>query len=80
MVGELIKLLQEYPAGLRVVVNGYENGYDDLTPGRISITKISLDTGKHEWDGRHGDPPHPAEKTLGEAEIVEALVLRRTSN
>ncbi len=80
LVGELIELLQEYPAGLRVVVNGYENGYDDLTPERISIAKISLNTGKHEWDGRHGDPPRPAKKTLGEAEVVEALVLRRTSN
>ena len=30
IVSELIELLQEYPAGLRVVVNGYEDGYDDL--------------------------------------------------
>ena len=27
-VSELIDLLQEYPAGLRVVVNGYEEGYE----------------------------------------------------
>ena len=78
LVGELIELLQEYPTNMRVVVNGYENGYDDLTPGRISIAKISLNTGKHEWEGRHGDPPHPAEESP--AEVVEALVLRRTSN
>ena len=79
-VNELIGLLQEYPAGLRVVVNGYENGYDDLTPERISIAKICLNTGKHEWDGRHGDPPYSAEETPEAAEVVEALVLRRTSN
>ena len=80
LVAELIELLQEYPARLRVVVNGYENGYDDLTPQRISITKISLNTGKHEWDGRHGDPPYPKAETPDGAEVVEALVLRRTSN
>ena len=31
IVSELIDLLRQYPAGLRVVVNGYEEGYDDLT-------------------------------------------------
>ena len=79
-VSELIELLQEYPAGLRVVVNGYENGYDDLSPEQLSITKISLNAGKHEWDGRHGDPPYSAEEKPNGAEVVEALVLRRTSN
>ena len=80
LVRELIELLRQYPADLRVVVNGYENGYDDLTPERISTEKISLNTGKHEWDGRHGNPPHLEEETLDGAEVVEALVLRRTSN
>ncbi len=79
-VNELVGLLQEYPAGLRVVVNGYEEGYDDLSPQQLSVTKISLNTGKHVWEGRHGDPPHPAEETPNGAEVVEALVLRRTSN
>ena len=78
-VSELIGLLQEYPAGLRVVVNGYEEGYDDLSPQQLSVTKICLNTGKHEWEGRHGDPPYPAEETPEGAEVVEALVLRRTS-
>ncbi len=80
LVGELVELLQEFPAGLRVVVNGYENGYDDLTPERISIAKICLNTGKHEWDGRHGDPRFLEQKKLDGAEVDEALVLRRTSN
>ncbi len=80
LVSELIETLRRYPADLRVVVNGYEEGYDDLTPDRISTMKISLNTGKHEWEGRHGDPPYPAEDTPEGAEVVEALVLRRTSN
>ena len=80
LVGELIEALRQFPAGLRVVVNGYENGYDDLTPERISTAKISLNTGKHAWEGRHGDPRFLEGKTLKRAELVEALVLRRTSN
>ncbi len=80
IVSELIDLLREYPADLRVVVNGYEDGCDDLSPRQISITKISLNTGTHDWEGRHGEPLHPAEGTPDGAEVVEALVLRRVSN
>ena len=79
-VSELIKLLQEYPASLRVVVNGYEEGYDDLSPEQLSIAKISLNTGKHHWEGQHGDSRHPAEETRDGAKVEEALVLRRVSN
>ena len=43
-VKELAKLLESYPDDLRVVVNGYEDGFDDLAPERISVKKIQLDT------------------------------------
>jgi len=79
-VSELIELLQQCPAGLRVVVNGYEEGYDDLTPEQISMTKISLDTGEQPWEGRHGDPRDRKEGSAGSSEVVDALVLRRASN
>lgn len=38
-VSELIALLQTRPGDLRVVVNGYEQGYDDLSPGQLSIVR-----------------------------------------
>ena len=79
-VSELIELLQEHPASLRVVVSGYEEGYDDLSPEQISVAKISLNTGTHDWEGRHGDPRRPAEETPDGAKVVEALVFRRVSN
>ena len=79
-VSELIKLLQEYPANLRAVVNGYEDGYDDLSPEQISIAKISLNTGKHHWEGQHGDPRHRVKETSSATKVEEALVLRRVSN
>ena len=31
----LIQLLAQYPADLRVMVQGYEAGYDDLEAGRV---------------------------------------------
>ena len=76
-IKELVKLLEKYPDNLQVVVNGYEDGYDDLSPERISTTKIQLDTGIHDWEGKHSDLPYVDDAT--DAEIVEALVFRRTS-
>ena len=34
-VDELIQLLARHSPGLREVVNGYENGYDDLSPEQL---------------------------------------------
>ena len=79
-VGELIQHLERYPPDMRVVVNGYEEGYDDLSPEQISIVRILLDTGVHAWEGRHGDPRDATESSPNRARPVDALVLRRTSN
>lgn len=79
-VRELIDLLERYPGDMRVVVNGYEQGYDDLSPQQISVLGIALNTGVHHWEGRHGDhndlPTAPAEDVTN----VDALVLARVSN
>ena len=79
-VDELVQLLQKYPPGLRVVVNGYENGYDDLTPEQLSVVRIALNMGKHRWEGQHEDANGQAGDASDDAEVVEALVLRRVSN
>ena len=77
-VSEMIDILKGHPGDLRVVVNGYEEGYDDLSPKQISVVRIALDTGEHDWEGRHGEPE---DSPMNEpAEIVDALVLRRTSH
>ena len=75
-VYELMQLLREHPPYLRVVVDGYEDGYDDLSPEQLSVVRIALNTGKHRWEGQHGDPNGLADG----AEVAEALVLRRVSN
>ena len=72
-VNELIQLLADHPADLRVVVNGY----DDLSPGQLRVVKISLDTGEEEWVGKHGDADYLSQEKLAGLEVEEALVLRR---
>ena len=79
-VKELANLLATHPSDLRVVVNGYEDGYDDLSPEQIASVKIALNVGKHQWEGQHGDPNGRTASAPADTEIVQALVLRRTSN
>ena len=79
-VYELIQLLRNHPPDLRVVVDGYEDGYDDLSPEQIAVMKIALNTGSRRWEGMHGDLPGLSRRTPGDAEVVEALVLQRVSN
>ena len=76
-VQQLIELLATYPSGLRVVVNGYEDGFDDVTPERIRLTRIELDRGEHRWEGRHASPLADAGT---DAPVVDALVLQRESS
>lgn len=79
-VAELIRLLQRHPPNLRVVVDGYEDGYDDLSPEQLTVIKIALSTGKHRWEGQHGNPSGLTRRAPDGAEVVEALVLQRVSN
>lgn len=79
-VQELVQLLAHHPSDLRVVVNGYEEGYDDLSPEQLSVVDMSLNTGTHDWEGKHGDADCLSKNATADAEIVKALVLRRASN
>ena len=76
-VKELVEFLGKYPNDLRVVVNGYEDGFDDVSPERISVIKIQLDTQTYDWEGQHSDFYGSEEEIADDAEIVEALVFRR---
>ena len=73
-VSELTQLLATYPPDMRVVVNGYEEGYDDLEAHLVSVREICLDAGNKWWEGRHREPEDT--RTEGSA-IVKALVLHR---
>ena len=79
-VQELIRHLHSFPDDMPVVVNGYEQGYDDLSAEQISILPIALNTGRHEWEGKHGNHDDLSADSRESAELVNALVLSRTSN
>lgn len=91
-VSELIRLLGAYPGDMRVVVNGYEEGYDDVSAERVCVTRIWLNGGIHEWQGKHLEPLSPADgksknrnafgepdRKMDEKDVEEALVIRRGS-
>ena len=76
-VKELVEHLGKYPDDLRVVVNGYEDGFDDVSPERISVIKIQLDTQTYDWEGQHSDFHDSETEIANDTEIVEALVFHR---
>ena len=78
-VKELIQILESYPSDLRIVVNGYEGGYDDIAPECISVTKIQLDVGTEDWEGRHEEPDLLRKGSPSTGAIVDALVFHWAS-
>lgn len=50
-VGELRALLAEYPDGMRVVVEGYEDGLNDVTVGPAQV--VDLGPSDEWWSGRY---------------------------
>ena len=79
-VDELVRLLATYPPNMRVVVDGYEDGYDDLSPKQLRMVKLSLNTGSREYVGTHGDVDYVPEEKLAGLDVEEALALHRTSH
>ena len=77
-VQQLIALLANQPSDLRVVVNGYEDGFDDVEPERVSVERIELDVGEDWWEGRHAAVGNRPADERG-ARVVDALVLWRAS-
>lgn len=73
-IAELIRILQTHPPDMRVVVDGYEEGYDDLCSELVSVQDIRLDAGENWWEGQHRD--FEDARAEGSA-IVKALALRR---
>ena len=62
-VGQLIRQLQRYPQDMRVVVDGYEDGYDDLSPEQVSAVRIALNTGKARLGRETRRPGRPGRTT-----------------
>ena len=69
-VAELIKALQQFPPDMRVVVSGYEEGYENmLTP---KIEKLEQNPDNPYWEGEFQAPGQ-----LEGGQLTEAVVLQR---
>lgn len=50
---ELIKHLQTLPPTTKIVVRGYEDGYNDIL--HLKAVKIKLNPNAYTWDGEYED-------------------------
>lgn len=78
-VSETIEVLKDHPGDLRIVVNGYEEGYDDISPRQIQVIRVALNTGVHEWQGSDVEPGDAGVNATEPAPVEDALLLRRES-
>ena len=79
-VRELIGLLEAQPPDLRVVVQGYEDGYDDIGASAIRPLKLALDVDEREYVGDHQDAEYLSSWHATPSAVVDALALHRTSH
>ena len=74
-IKELKALLNKYPEDLKVVVDGYEDGYDGIRQENIKEIFVTLDNNHASWAGEYN-----IEDPLSQGKTVEkVLVLGRHS-
>lgn len=78
-VEELIRLLEGHPPDLRVVVQGYENSFDDMLAERVKTARIQLGCGTESWERRRQEFFSQKEDAPTSDDAVSALALLRTS-
>ena len=74
-VTDLIRVLETCPPDLRVMVQGYEDGVDDLEPDCVLTRDVLLNVNEGWYYGRHEEASEGDKQ--GNSEIVKAVVLRR---
>ena len=75
IIEELIQQLQRYPKNSRILVQGYEDGYDEVT----NVREISIKPNtSHEWyNGKYIHSDNPASET---AVLIFSTDRMRVSN
>ncbi len=74
-VDELIQLLANYPPDLRIIVQGYEEGYDDPEVGCVVAGEATLNVSSAWYYGRH-EQVLSSDDQIG-CETARTLFLRR---
>ena len=71
-IKELIELLGQYPQETRVVVAGYESGFNDIS--KANLIRLRLDAHTEWWYGQHESTEATGEQALfleGENELFK---------
>ena len=58
-VQQLIEELQKHPPEMRVIVNGYEGGYNDLDSPEQKSIRLNVHLPDKWYYGRHDDEDYP---------------------
>lgn len=61
-IQQLTTLLSQYPPDTRVVVAGYEGGFNDITIHKL--IELKLDANQEWWYGQHADVQSSGEEAL----------------
>lgn len=72
-VGDLIEAPAKFPPDHRVVVNGYEDGYDNVDAESLSTVSVRPKPGHKDWEGENED----AGWTPGENDFEAVCIARR---
>lgn len=73
-VNDLIEALAQYPPDIRVVVNGYEDGYDNLHFNSLSAISIRPKPDHAEWEGENEE----ARENSGANEFSAVCIARKS--
>jgi hypothetical protein len=73
-VGELMDILSKKDKNTLVLVNGYENGYDNVSD--VKDVKVFKKGRYASWEGRYGDHDYE-KKGKGDMEDYEAVLISR---
>ena len=77
-IEDLIFELNKWPTDTRIMIQGYEGGYEDINPTLMYEKKVVLNQNDSTYYGPH-DSFYEEEEYLDGAEVVEVLVIGRAS-
>ena len=79
-VKELREFLKKYPPNIRVVISGYEGGWDDVNPESISKKEVLLNCGKQTYYGKHEELFFVKKEDIAKGKTAKVVAIARSSN
>jgi hypothetical protein len=74
-VRQLIEKLKEHPPEMRVIVDGYEGGYNDLESLKTTQIRLNVHDRYKDLFGRHDDADYPLKLAADKDSAIETALL-----